>query len=122
MSSILDEYQLTVEKFEGAIAVGRNKLQILTMFQKTAREMDEWCKENYNGANFEYVYEVVKQVTLNEYFDCMKELGFRGNPSAMAIINAAIQNLEAGNVMKIVFANDGVQEETEEDKLNDENR
>ena len=120
MASILDDYKLTVEKFEGAIAVGRNMHQICLMFQKTTKEMDEWCKENYNGANFAYVYEVVKQMTLNEYFEMMKELGYRGNPSAMAIINAAIQNLDAGNTLKIVFENGGVQEETEEDKLNEE--
>ena len=119
MASILDEYKLTVEKFEGAIAVGRNQQQILTMFQKTGREMDEWCKENYNGANFNYVYEVIKQLTLNEYFEVMKELGYRGNPSAMAIINNAIQNLDSGNTIKIVFENNGVQPESEEDKLND---
>ena len=120
MASILDEYQLTIEKFEGAVAVGRNMQQICTMFQKTHKEMDEWCKENYNGANFQYVYEVVKQLTLNEYFEMMKELGFRGNPSAMAIINNAIQNLEGGNTLRIVFENGGVREETEEDKLNEE--
>jgi len=119
MASILDDYQLTVEKFEGAIAVGRTKYQILTMFQKTSKEMDDWCKENYHGANFEYVYEVVKQLTLNEYFEMMKELGYRGNPSAMAIINTAIQNLDANNTLRIVFENGGVREETEEDKLND---
>ena len=116
MASILDEYQLTVEKFEGAIAVGMNMQQILTMFEKTGKEMDEWCAENYHGKNFMYVYELVRQLTLKEYFDVMRTLGYRGNPSALAIINNAIQRLDSGNTIKIVFENGGVEPESEEDK------
>ena len=119
MASIIDENKLSVENFEGAIAVGMNMQQILTMFQKNSREMDEWCKENYSGANFTYVYELVRQLTLKDYFETMKELGYRGNPSALAIINNAIQRLDSGNTIKIVFENNGVQPESEEDKLND---
>lgn len=118
MASILDNYQLTIEKFEGAIAVGRNMQQILTMFRKTSQEMDEWCQENYGG-NYRYVYEVVKQMTLNEYFEAIKELGFRGNPGALNIINNAIQNLDGDNTIKIVFENGSVNNESDEDKLND---
>lgn len=118
MASILDNYQLTIEKFEGAIAVGRNMQQILTMFRKTSQEMDEWCQENYGG-NYRYVYEVVKQMTLNEYFEAIKELGFRGNPGALNIINNAIKNLDGDNTIKIVFENGSVNNENDEDKLND---
>ena len=120
MASILDEYELTVEKFESTIAVGMNMQQILTIFQMTGAEMDKWCQEHYNGCRFARVYEVIRQMTLKEYFDVMKELGYRGNPSALAIINTAIQKLDAGNTIKIVFENGGVKEENEEDKLNDE--
>ena len=119
MASILDEYELTIEKFEGAIAVGRNMQQILTMFQKTGAEMDNWCKENYNGCNFSRVYEVIRQVTLNEYFNVMRELGYRGNPSALNIINNAIQELDGSNTFKIVFENSGVVNEENEDKIDD---
>ena len=119
--SILDDYKITVEKFEGAIAVGMSASQILTMFQMNPREMDNWCKENYNGKDFKYVYELIRQISLKEYFDCVKELGFRGNPSALAIINNAIQRLDGGSTIKIVFDNNGVEPESEEDKLNDEN-
>lgn len=119
MASIIDENKLSVENFEGAIAVGMNMQQILTMFQKNSREMDEWCKANYNGANFPYVYELVRQLTLKDYFEAMKELGYRGNPSALAIINNAIQRLDSGSTIKIVFENGGVQPESEEDKLDD---
>ncbi|MCR4661734.1 MAG: hypothetical protein K5765_07045 [Clostridia bacterium] len=81
--------------------------------------MDLWCMENYKGCNFRYVYELVRQLTLKEYFEAMKELGFRGNPSALAIINNAIQRLDGGSTIKIVFDNNGVDTESEEDKVND---
>lgn len=119
MASIIDENKLSVEKFEGAIGVGMNMQQLLTMFQMDSKSMDEWCKQNYNGCDFKYVYELVRQLTLKDYFEACRELGFRGNPSALAIINNAIQRLDSGNTIKIVFANDGVKTENEEDKLND---
>lgn len=119
MASILDEYTLDIENFEGAIAVGMSPSQLLTMFQKTSREMDEWCVSNY-GKDFKYVYEVVRQLTLNAYFNTVRDLGFRGNPSALAIINNAIQRLDSGSTIKIVFDNKAVGLENEEDKLNDE--
>ncbi len=118
MASIFDDYKLTVDKFEGAIGTGRNMSQIATMFQKTSKEMDEWCNENY-GHDFKYVYEAVRQMVLNEYFEAMKDLGYRGNPSALNIINNAIQRLDSENVIKIVFDNNNVKEETEEDKEDD---
>ena len=120
MASLLDEYTLTVEKFEGCIAHGMTMQQILTIFQKNGKEMDEWCAENYKGHNFKYVYEVLRQMTLDTFFEAMQELGYRGNPSALAIINNAIQRLDGGNTIKIVFDNKSVEPESEEDKLNDE--
>ena len=119
MASILDDYKLTVEKFESVISHGMNMQQVLTIFQKTSKEMDDWCKENYNGCNFARVYEVVRQAALSDFFDACRELGYRGNPSALAIINNAIQRLDSGNTIKIVFANQGVTEENEDDKEND---
>ena len=119
MASILDEYKLTVEKFEACIGHGMTQQQILTIFRVSAKEMDDWCKANYNGCNFAYVFEVVRQMTLNEFFDAMQELGYKGNPSALAIINNAIQRLDSGSTIKIVFSN-AIEEEKEKDKLNDD--
>ena len=119
MASILDEYKLTIERFEGAIAVGRMPGQILTMFNKTSRDMDEWCAKNYQGHNFKTVYEWVRQCTVETYLHCVHDLGIRGNPSALGIIDRAIQKDESMNTVKIVF-NAGLPSENEEDKLNDD--
>ena len=117
--SILDEYELTVERFEGAIAVGRYPRQILLMFNKTAAEMDKWCEENYRGHNFKFVYEWVRQCTVEKYLQCVHDLGMRGNPSALGIIDKAIQRDESMNTVKIVFQG-GVPLENESDKEDDE--
>lgn len=106
MSSILDDTVLDKENFEGAIAVGMSKAAICTMFGKTGAEMDHWCMENYRGLNFSTVWEMVKQCAYKEFLGVVKELGYRGNPSALNIINAAINENAASNVTKIVFASD----------------
>ena len=121
MASILDEYKLTVDKFEAVISHGMNMQQVLTIFRMSDREMNEWCMQNYNGHDFKYVYEFVRQMALDAFFETCQELGYRGNPSALAIINNAIQRLDSGNTIKIQFVNSGVSQENEEDKLNDEN-
>lgn len=117
MASILEEYGLTVEKFEGAIAVGRLPNQILTMFNKTAREMDEWCKANY-GHDFKLIYEWVRQCTVEHYLQCVHEMGMRGNPSALGIIDKAIQKDEAMSTVKIEFVT-RLPAEGEKDKEDD---
>lgn len=101
--SILDEYELTVERFEGAIAVGRLPGQILVMFNKTSKEMDEWCAKNYNGHTFKLVYEWVRQCTVERYLQCVHDMGMQGNPSALNIIDKAIQRDEASSTVKIEF-------------------
>ena len=118
MASILGEYTLTVEKFEGAIAVGRMPNQILVMFNKTSKEMDEWCMENYHH-DFKLTYEWVRQCTVDTYLHCVHELGLRGNPSALGIIDKAIQKDESMNTVKIEFVT-SLPKENEEDKLNED--
>ena len=118
MASILDEYQLSKEKFEGAIAVGRMPNQILTMFNKTGKEMDEWCIENY-GRDFKLIYEWVRQCTVEKYLHCVHELGMHGNPSALGIIDRAIQKDESMNTVKIEFVT-SLPTENEKDKENDD--
>ena len=119
-TSILDEIQLDKYNFEGAIAVGMTKSQIMTMFHTNSRDMDHWCMENYRGLNFDTVFEMVKQCCYKEFLDTVKSLGYRGNPSALNIINNAINEQAANNVVKIVFDNKGIEVETEDDKLADD--
>ena len=118
MSSILDEYKLTIEKFEGAIAVGRMQNQILLMFRISSKDMDAWCMENY-GHDFKTTYEWIRQCTVDTYLHCVHELGLRGNPSALGIIDRAIQKDESMNTVKIEFVT-SLPKENEEDKLNEE--
>lgn len=113
--SILKNTQLNIENFEDYIAVGTKPQQILTVFRKTGKEMDEWCKEAYGIASFHTIYEMVRQAIYKEFLETVKELGCRGNPSALNIINQAISDHENDNVVKIVFEN-GLKEENEEDK------
>ena len=118
MGSILDKYELTVEKFEGAVAVGRTPNQILTMFNKTGKEMDEFCRQNYKGHDFKLVYEWVRQCTVETYLHTVHELGIHGNPSALGIIDRAIQKDESMNTVKIEFVT-ALPTENEKDKEND---
>ena len=119
-TSILDEIILDKYHFEGAIAVGMTKAQILTMFHVDSSTMDHWCMDNYKGLNFSTVFEMVKQCCYQEFLNTVKELGYRGNPSALNIINNAINEQAANNVVKIVFDNKGIEVESEDDKLADE--
>lgn len=119
MASILDTTQLSKETFEGAIAVGMTTAQILTMFGKTGAEMCKWCGENYGIPQFSVVYDMVKQACYLEFLTTVKALGYRGNPSALNIINNAINSAAADSTVKIVFENK-VALEQEEDKKDDE--
>ena len=103
MASITDKYTLTVESFEGAIAVGRTRAQIMAQFDKTSEQMNEFCKENYEGRDFKLVYEWVRQCTVDEYLHCVRTLGLAGNPSALGIIDKAIQKDESASAVKIEF-------------------
>lgn len=119
MASILDKYTLNQETFEGAIAVGRTPSQMLAMFNVTSREMDEFCEKTYGkGRNFKLIYEWVRQGTVYEYLQCVKELGLRGNPSALGIIDRAIQKDEAQSTVKIEFVAD-MPEAGDDDKEDD---
>lgn len=119
MASIFDEYKLTIEKLEAAIGHGLTHQQILTAFRVSGKEMDDFCKKNYNGCNFAYVYNAVRQMALDSFFETCQALGYRGNVSALNIINTAIQRLGQDQTVRIVFDNN-LPKEDEEDKLNDE--
>lgn len=119
MGSILDTYQLTVERFEAAIAVGRTKPQILSMFHKTIEEMDKWCRETYGGHDFKTVEEWVRQCTVDKYLHLVMDLGMGGNASALAIIDKAIQKDESSSTVAIRFVASGVKPTGDDDKEDD---
>jgi hypothetical protein len=54
----------------------------------------------------------------SDFLDVVKLLGLRGNPSALNIMNQALNSLAATQTTRIVFGND-VPEETEEDSENE---
>lgn len=118
-NSILSQYELSIETFEAAIAVGRTPSQILLMFNTTTRKMDEWCRANYNGHDFKLVYEWVRQCTVEQYLHCVHDLGLGGNPSALGIIDKAIQKDESMSTVKIEFVTN-LPTETDKDKLDDD--
>lgn len=115
--SLLDKYKLCKDKFELVIGVGMSKKQVLTIFQKTEKEMNDWCLEEY-GFNFSVIYDVLRQMAYSDFLDIVKVLGMRGNPSALNILNQSLNSLAATQTTRIVFGND-VPTETEEDSEND---
>lgn len=110
---------LTKERFERSIAVGSRLREIMTLFNKTQNEMDDWCRENY-GANFVTVYDILMQDAAERYLETLKSLGeMRGNQTALNIVSQFLVNKTANDkVVKIVF--DGsVPEESEDEKADD---
>ena len=100
---IIDRFPLTKEVFEDkVIGVGARKQQVLIIFRKTMQEMNEWCMENY-GANFDTVYELLKAMTLTEWRECMKQLGEKGNPTAMAYVSSKLDEDDASGLAAIKF-------------------
>lgn len=116
--SLLDKYKLCKDKFELVIGVGMSKSQVLVIFHKTEKEMDEWCQENYDGLHFGVVYEMLRNMAYSDFLDTVAILGARGNPSALNILNGALNSLAGTQTVKIVFGND-VPVESEEDSRND---
>lgn len=118
MASITEQYTLNRDTFEAAIAVGRLPHQMLAQFNVTEKEMDEFCLKNY-GRNFKLVHEWVRQCTIDEWLHTLKLMGVKGNPTAMQIVDKAIQKDESMGMVKIVFDQGSVKQETEEDKMDD---
>lgn len=120
IGSILDDYrELTVAMFEKLACLGSSKTEIMTIFRKTGTEMDRWCRENYDGLPFNTVYEMVRQAGYRQFLDIVEELGYRGNPTALGIINQALDAHAKESVTKIVFGG-SVEKETEEDAMDEE--
>lgn len=128
--SLLDECALNKTNFEGYVGLGRSKKEVLEVFAialspsdlgKSASYsmLDDWCKQNYNGLGFDQVYALVQAATLKKFEDAMVELGVRGNPSAIAIMNEVIRKKENSGIVQVNFVN-SMPLETEADKEDDE--
>lgn len=114
--NLLDECALNKPNFEGAIGLGCSKKEVLEMFAISLSPsdlgesanyamLDKWCKENYSGLGFNHVYDLIQAATLKKFKDCMMELGIRGNPSAIAIMNEVIRKKES-SVVEVKFVNE----------------
>lgn len=112
--SIVQEVRLNRGRFESYISVGLKKQEILTAFNVESEEMNNWCSENY-GMNFDAAYEMIRQIIRGEYLDAMKDLGFKGNPTAISIIDRFINVEDTGANNKMVF-NVNVNVEKDDDK------
>lgn len=128
--SLLDEFALTQERFEMVVGLGTPKAEVLKMFSvalspddlgegATYAMLDKWCQEHYNGMPFTTVYDLLQAMTLKKFEDCMLELGIRGNPSAIAIMNEVIRKKESSGIVQVNFVNT-LPLEKENDKENDE--
>jgi len=101
--SIIDRFPLTKETFEDkVIGIGTRMDVVLTIFRKTKEEMNDWCQENY-GLDFKTTYELLKQMTYAEWKECLKQLGIRGNPTAMGIIQERLAEDLEESTNGIVF-------------------
>lgn len=76
--------------------------------------MDKWCQENY-GLGWKEVFELLRQVTRGEYLDAVRDLGLKGNPTALSIVDRVINNDNADESSGMVF-NVNVRVESERDK------
>lgn len=114
--SVLDSVSLNKGRFEAYIACGLRKNEILTAFSNiTAADMDTWCQKNYNGLDFNTCYEIIRQNTRAEYYDALKDLGLKGNPTAMAIVERFVGREEDDSSSGMVF-NVNVKVESNNDK------
>lgn len=117
--SILDESKIDIDHFEAAIAVGRSIYEIQVMFGMDRKQLEDWVHEHYNGMPLQTVYDRIKMLAVSQFYEVMRDLGYRGNPSAMHIINEALNGYaEEQKTVKIVFENN-VPVEDEKDKEDD---
>lgn len=144
--SLLDDYAvLEKEKFEMVIGLGSSLAEVRRLFclpvMKWAGEetygvdvislceeekgrkhidalLDKWCLETYHMP-YSSVYGLIQEHTVKKFEDCMLELGVRGNPSAIGIMNEVIRKKENSSIVTVQFVNQ-LPAETEEEAENDE--
>lgn len=113
--NLLDEYALTKEKFESVVGLGTPKKEVLKIFSvslspetygdgATEAMLDKWCQENYKMP-YGTVYDLLQSITVKKFEDSMLELGLRGNPSAIAIMNEVIRKKESSSLVAVNFVN-----------------
>lgn len=145
-NSLLDEYsQMTKEKFEMVVGLGATLAEVRRLFclpimvwagedtygvnvldlcadKNSAKHidklLDKWCLENYH-IPYSSVYGLLQEQTVKKFEDCMLELGIRGNPSAIGIMNEVIRKKESNSVVTVNFINQ-LPEETEKEAEDDE--
>jgi len=113
--SVLDRLSgINKQRLEGYISCGLKKQEILSAFNVDEEKMENWCTENY-GMNFSTLFEVVRQIARGEYLDTMKDLGFKGNPTAISIIDKVVNSDDSSASNGMVF-NVNVKVENNDDK------
>lgn len=112
--SILDKISLNKTRVEGYIACGLKSSEILTIYNISAIDMDKWCMKEY-GMPWKTMFELVRQATRGEYLDAIKELGIKGNPTALSIVDRVINGDNAEETNGMVF-NVNVKVESSDDK------
>lgn len=141
--SLLDGYTLTKSKFEGVIGLGATQAEVRRMFcipalryagkdttgldvidycAANGKEVDgiinKWCLDNY-GLPYTSMYCLIQEMTVKEFENAMMELGVRGNPSAIAIMNEVVRKKENSGIVQVNFVN-SMPLETEDDKADDD--
>lgn len=125
---LIDEYALTKPKFETVVGLGAPKKEVLKIFAvslspetygegATEAMLDKWCQENYN-LPFGTVYDLLQSITVKKFEDSMLDLGLRGNPGAIAIMNEVIRKKESSSLVAVNFVNT-LPPESEADKEDD---
>ena len=125
---LLDEYALTKEKFETVVGLGTPKAEVLKIFSvslspetygegATMAMLDKWCLDNYKMP-FGTVYDLLQSITVKKFEDSMLDLGLRGNPSAIAIMNEVIRKKESSGIVTVNFVNT-LPPESEDEKEDD---
>ena len=113
-SSILDNIKLNKGRVEGYVACGLKSGEILTAFNISSVDMDKWCMEEY-GMPWRTVFELLRQVTRGEYLDVVRDLGLKGNPTALSIVDKVINGDNADEASGMIF-NVNVKVESADDK------
>lgn len=113
---LLDEFILTKDNFEKVVGLGASKAEVVKIFSVSLSPldcgasadtgmMDYWCRQNYGGMPFATVYDLIQCMTVKKFEDCMLELGIRGNPSAISIMNEVIRKKENNGLVQVNFVN-----------------
>ena len=127
--NLLNESVLNKKNFEGFVGLGHSKKEILEVFAVSLSpedlgesadyaKLDKWCKDNYE-MGFDQIYSLLQAITVKKFEDCMLDLGIRGNPSAISIMNEVIRKKESNGLVTINYVNQ-LPPEGEESKADDD--